>query len=143
MSEEMKQSFPNSTCPYCGMNMKSGDGSWWCTNKTCPINWREGTAQTGEAKSASAVVNPYPHNSKERDLFNEGFFAGYLKDSEAEKYRRLVEAAEKFFAIQFPVNCIHDSEPWFCDGCKVVWEHAIGEAKVALRSALDALKEGK
>jgi hypothetical protein len=52
-----------------------------------------------------------------------------------------VEAAEKFFAIQFPVNCIHDSEPWFCDGCKVVWEHAIGEAKVALRSALDALKE--
>jgi hypothetical protein len=82
MSEEMKQSFPNSTCPYCGMNMKSGDGSWWCTNKTCPINWREGTAQTGEAKSASAVVNPYPHNSKERDLFNEGFFAGYLAVTE-------------------------------------------------------------
>jgi hypothetical protein len=51
------------------------------------------TQKAEEAKTASAVVNPYPHNSKERDLFNEGFFAGYLKDSEAEKYRRLVKAA--------------------------------------------------
>jgi len=40
------------------------------------------TQKAEEAKTASAVVNPYPHNSKERDLFNEGFFAGYLAVTE-------------------------------------------------------------
>jgi hypothetical protein len=63
MSEEMKQSFPNPTCPYCGMNMKSGDGSWWCMDKTCheqlnpygiaqTSDWKEGPAQPPKAKPA-------------------------------------------------------------------------------------------
>jgi hypothetical protein len=65
MSEEMKQSFPNPTCPYCGMNMKSGDGSWWCMDKTCheqlnpygiaqTSDWKEGPAQPPKAKPVSA-----------------------------------------------------------------------------------------
>ena len=57
MSEEMKQSFPNPTCPYCGMNMKSGDGSWWCTDKTCHEElYPYGIAQTSDWKEEPAAA---------------------------------------------------------------------------------------
>ena len=89
------------------------------------------TQKAEEAKTASAVVNPYPHNSKERDLFNEGFFAGYLKDSEAEKYRRLVD---KLWLV------VADDDPETSNATRVALAKQYAEQ---LRSALGALKEEK
>ena len=100
---------------------QAGKTHWdgcWKDHLDCAVEKIE--AREAEAKTASAVVNPYPHNSKERDLFNEGFFAGYLKDSEAEKVRRLVKAATEVERISS-----RDHNAW-----------------AELRSALDALKGG-
>lgn len=52
----------------------------------------------------------------------------------------MLEAVEKLIELKLPDVCVHHSEPWYCDSCKMELENKIRIQKVRVRDAITAYR---
>ena len=52
----------------------------------------------------------------------------------------MLEAGEKLIELKLPDVCVHHSEPWYCDSCKMELENKIRIQKVRVRDAITAYR---
>ena len=57
----------------------------------------------------------------------------------------MLEVVEKLIALELklPDECVHHSEPWYCDSCKVDLENQIRIQKVRVRNAITAYRRAR
>lgn len=55
----------------------------------------------------------------------------------------MLEAVEKLIELKLPDECVHHSEPWYCDSCKVDLENQIRIQKVRVRNAITAYRRAR